>query len=179
MEGSSSAFREHTHKAYTDSVMQRSQHVANGTTLVWRPQVYFGRCFIVRAFALCVSMCLCVFLPHLAWTSLGPSIYTAGCLFEFALANTPLDLPFALRAIPGSSLSLDQACCLAHWRSLQANLSPTRVQEDQNHSAPPSHHRETLAASPRLAPQKAWNVSWRTSACASNEVCFLQGRLNA
>lgn len=30
-----------------------------------------------------VFVCVSPVLPHLAWTSLGPSIYAAGCLFEF------------------------------------------------------------------------------------------------
>lgn len=116
----------------------------------------------------CVFACVCVCFSdstHLAWALLGPSIQTAGCLFRFAIANTPLGLSSALRAIPGSGLSLAQACCLAHWRSLQANLSPTRIQEDPNHNAPPSHHSETLAASTRLA--------LRVSVCVSCCVSFL------
>lgn len=97
-------------------------------------------------------MCVSPVRQHLAVASLSPSIQTAGCLFGFALTNTPLGLPSALKTIPGSGLSLAQACCLAHWRSLQANLRPTRTQEDPNHSAPPSHHSETLACFNRARP---------------------------
>lgn len=115
------------------------------------PQVYFSPCLSVYIHV----VCLCAFPPFDSiwpWPHSSPSIQTAGCLFGFALTNTPLGLSSALRTIPGSGLSLAQACCRAHWRSLQANLSPTRTQEDPNHSAPPSHHSETLAcftASPK------------------------------
>lgn len=70
MEGSwsSSALREHTHKAYTDGrcVTQRSPHVANGMTLVWRHMVPFFRRKSISAVALlyvhvhCVFPCVCV-----------------------------------------------------------------------------------------------------------------------
>lgn len=113
----------------------------------------------MRARAVCFSR-VCVFsfvLQHLARA--GPSIQAI--LFRFPLANTPLGLPSVLRTILGSVLSLAQACCLAHWRSLQANLSPTKILEDLNHSAPPSYRSETVAASTGLAPQRALNVSWR------------------
>lgn len=137
------------------------------------PQVYFSPRFTVYIHAVCLHVFVCVspVRQHLAIASLGPSIQTAGCLFGFALTNTPLGLPSALKTIPGSGLSLAQACCRAHWRSLQANLSPTRTQEDPNHSAPPSHHSETLACfkQARPGPQRALNVSWRLLVC----VCVL------
>lgn len=110
------------------------------------PQVYFSL-LLLCIHTPCVCMCLCVFLSFDSiWPNRpGPSIQTAGCLFGFALTNTPLGLPSVLRTILVSGLSLAQACCRAHWRSLQANLSPTRTQEDRNHSAPPSHRSEILA----------------------------------
>lgn len=121
--------------------------------------------------------CICVcfsYSTHLARTSLSPSIETAGCLFGFALTNTPLGLPSVLRTIPSSGLSLAQACCLAHRRSLQANLTPTRTQEGPNHSTPPSHHSETLAFFNQAHPT-ALNVSWRVLAYVSYSEFFLFG----
>ncbi len=120
-------------------------------------------------------MCVSPVRQHLAVASVSPSIQTSCCLFGFALANTPLGLPSALRTIPGSGLSLAQACCLAHWRSLQANLSPTRTQEDLNHSAPPSHHSETLACFNQARPTVSLKCQQEGfSVCVCVCVCILQ-----
>lgn len=128
---------------------------ADGPTLVWmnKAQVFCRKSILAIApcvFALYVFACVCVcfLLFRSIWPE--PVLQFRPFLFRFPLANTPLGLPSVLRTILGSVLSLAQACCLAHWRSLQANLSPTKILEDSNHSALPSYRSETVAASTGL-----------------------------